>query len=808
MSDNSHSSRSTADVDQLDSAKRRELHRLCGRAYDEVLTEEDKALLDTLLSESRAARALYFQFVELHTLMLAKVGIGEQREAEALRQRVSAGSGDEEVNAADSLKRVTSHTLQNANLKSRANLLLSLAALLLLAVTVGVAVFSNQAANSPQGSTVAESQSVLDEIVVDAEEAVNQIQLSYMSPATQWLGDASFGPSNEIPSGQRLQIGTGEIELTYASGTKLLLVGPAEFLVEPIGGQLYRGGLVASVSEEGHGFTITTPSGKVVDLGTEFGVAVDDFGLSEVSVFQGKVEAFHNLPDGRKKKHELTKGRGLQWNEKDHQLLDADLRRFAASVLDQMPSGEHTDSEGRVTLVDKFRQASLDHRKWKVLGDVNTTVDGLRLNGDGTAENLPYVISSREYDPSQGPISVTCDFRFVEGSILGPASLSVLTRSVDQRGVALGPSAGVLASCARCSLEINANDPLDGVLLTGIKMESDREVSHLSGSRFHRPLPNATYRLVVQDDGVNVTLTVSLRDNPSISKTVTCRSLFRGGANHIAIEGALAGSVIVDEVRITQDLAGEALSSYADFTSMLHRQRLQTSIEQEIFKTFVPTNGKLVLEDDFEDEQLNQQLWNTLGETRILDGAVQLGLPNDEGRINTWKARPYLITQDEYDPGVASLTILGKITFADNFLNGYGASFAVMTRADRELGQGPGWEYSILRQGMRANFWPAAWNSEHSLEIHEKPSSNTITLLATQGAEVDPKKKSYLFQVIDDGSNVALTIVDPLQPKFPIKISSPTNATLRTGHIGFESCWGSPILLDDIRIYQNFERSE
>ena len=42
-----------------------------------------------------------------------------------------------------------------------------------------------------------------------------------------------------------------------------------------------RGELVARVPEAGHGFTIETPHGKVVDLGTEFGVVVDDFGLGD-----------------------------------------------------------------------------------------------------------------------------------------------------------------------------------------------------------------------------------------------------------------------------------------------------------------------------------------------------------------------------------------------------------------------------------------------------------------------------------------------------------------------------------------------
>ena len=39
------------------------------------------------------------------------------------------------------------------------------------------------------------------------------------------------------------------------------------------------------------GYTILTPTAEVVDLGTEFGVDVDDSGASEVHVFDGDVVA-------------------------------------------------------------------------------------------------------------------------------------------------------------------------------------------------------------------------------------------------------------------------------------------------------------------------------------------------------------------------------------------------------------------------------------------------------------------------------------------------------------------------------------
>jgi hypothetical protein len=42
---------------------------------------------------------------------------------------------------------------------------------------------------------------------------------------------------------------------------------------------------------EGGRFTVLSPQGKVIDLGTQFGVAVADSGATDVYVFEGKVEA-------------------------------------------------------------------------------------------------------------------------------------------------------------------------------------------------------------------------------------------------------------------------------------------------------------------------------------------------------------------------------------------------------------------------------------------------------------------------------------------------------------------------------------
>ena len=73
----------------------------------------------------------------------------------------------------------------------------------------------------------------------------------------------------------------------------MLLQGPAELvLVSGSEARLVHGKLTARVPAAARGFTILSPQGKIVDLGTEFGLSVDEEGETTVRVFDGLVAAF------------------------------------------------------------------------------------------------------------------------------------------------------------------------------------------------------------------------------------------------------------------------------------------------------------------------------------------------------------------------------------------------------------------------------------------------------------------------------------------------------------------------------------
>lgn len=790
---------------QLSVAQAAELSRLIGHVVDGELEESDRVRLNEMLAHDEAARSHYLRYIALHSSLTATAGNHARHEMKQLQRRLmklNAGSAAG-LESSEPVPHSTPSSLPTPPVPTRWSWAIA-GTILIIMLPLGVYYVSGfwterqaterQVAESSNRERPGQVETIGE----------NVARVSYVSPTSRWLHpNDSYAIDSSVRAGNTLYLAQGEIELQYESGVRLILYGPAEFLVRDIGGVLRCGGLVASVPEAGHGFTIETPHGKVIDLGTEFGVVVDDFGVSEVSVFEGKVEAFPaGLADAQTKKIELTKGRALQWSDDTLVSMDADRRRFASSLSILSPTASGTMAR-LASLDNTFHESTVDTEQWTPLGNVEASAEGLVMKGRPDASRQPYLVSTGEFDPADGPITVICDIRFPDLQEGDAPSFAILTRSTDKRSNIEAPWNDILATCVRCNFRSDV-DSLDGMLETSTKYEPDRELTKMSWRGFQRPQRDVPYRLVMRDDGVNVSFTVSPVDNPTVYKTVTCRSLFRGYKNHVALEGWDKGVTIVDRVKVFQDppLDAQAKLSPRETAVQTPASAGMTKSEENGLSGLVPRDAQLSLEDHFDGGEIDTGHWDTLGDVVLKDGRVSLGQPIESVHINTWNPRPYLITHQQFTPAVEKLFILGRIEFDQNFLQGYGGSFAVMTRCDNHHGSGPGWEYSILRSGVRSNFWPAAPGHDHNLELHEKPTPNTISLLAGAGLEINPRSRSYYFCVEDDGQMARITIQDTDDPSIQKTLIHSTSSALpRTGFVGFESCWGSPVQLDDVQIY-------
>ncbi|NLT72158.1 MAG: hypothetical protein GXX91_15895 [Verrucomicrobiaceae bacterium] len=89
-----------------------------------------------------------------------------------------------------------------------------------------------------------------------------------------------------------LEVESGTLLITFNSGATALVEGPAQISIESNNRMFLQSGrLTADVPPAATGFTVNTPRLNAVDLGTRFGVTVEENGDSELHVMEGEVKA-------------------------------------------------------------------------------------------------------------------------------------------------------------------------------------------------------------------------------------------------------------------------------------------------------------------------------------------------------------------------------------------------------------------------------------------------------------------------------------------------------------------------------------
>ncbi|MFD2158565.1 FecR domain-containing protein [Rubritalea tangerina] len=152
------------------------------------------------------------------------------------------------------------------------------------AVAAAVAFFIGVSINMFDESQIAESEEI-------AESAGGRVKVVDGVAITSLFGVRWSGESADLINPEVIEIDSGLVELVYSIGTRVILEGPARYRVTGVnGGNLAYGKFVAQVPPGAEGFTVDYPMGKVVDLGTEFGVDLRQGGDLSIGVFEGEVE--------------------------------------------------------------------------------------------------------------------------------------------------------------------------------------------------------------------------------------------------------------------------------------------------------------------------------------------------------------------------------------------------------------------------------------------------------------------------------------------------------------------------------------
>lgn len=183
------------------------------------------------------------------------------------------------------------------------------------------------------------SQSIADLGIANQDNVV--ARLTHAS-GCQWKeGSEIREVGSDLLEEDRITLTAGTIRATFENGTRVTIEGPCDFRFDDeMTGMLFYGRLAADVPEEAIGFSIQTPSTEIVDLGTAFGVEVDQHGESEVHVFEGEVVA-HHLTLNREQQHavlRLKKNDAARYGDdgQPNRIL-ADPTRFVRDVDTRLP---------------------------------------------------------------------------------------------------------------------------------------------------------------------------------------------------------------------------------------------------------------------------------------------------------------------------------------------------------------------------------------------------------------------------------------------------------------------------------------
>lgn len=232
-----------------------ELGRLCAALCDGELSAEESSRLEQLVTQSPAARRYFFQYTQLNGELFWEHSAAGAREALPQREKGV-------------------RTILKTVLTPFSRPWVLAAALALIAVTLGtIPVYRHWLAgrNSlPTETCVAR---------------ITRTIGAQWAAASAGAGDVSLAPSAQ------LDLRAGLAEVSFETGARVILQGPAVLDVESSSrGSLRCGSLTVNVPRRAIGFTIQTPTASVVDLGTQFGLLVDRSGVAEVHVFSGSVE--------------------------------------------------------------------------------------------------------------------------------------------------------------------------------------------------------------------------------------------------------------------------------------------------------------------------------------------------------------------------------------------------------------------------------------------------------------------------------------------------------------------------------------
>ena len=248
------------------------------RSLNGTLTEQENHCFEALLSSNPQAVEYYLEILWTHVGMGTMGAISALQDVDSERCNASQlleALAEEEVNAPSieiSKAEPQRELIQKVVYPPREKRKLSKFNIFMLFNAAAVVLFFVILSFSPSRETI------------EVATLTDSINAKWGQMNGKMEKGASFAIDGEI-----VLLRDGYAELLFNNHARVTLEGPAEFqIITEDQIKLRHGRLYATVPQEAMGFTVTTLTAKVIDLGTEFGIEASPYGDTYLQVVKGK----------------------------------------------------------------------------------------------------------------------------------------------------------------------------------------------------------------------------------------------------------------------------------------------------------------------------------------------------------------------------------------------------------------------------------------------------------------------------------------------------------------------------------------
>lgn len=273
---------------QLNDNEVLELHELLDALVENNLPKDKLVNLEKWISENDEVRKYYVEFMDMSA---------------SLRHYAEELISDD-----------TENDIENKS----SNILSFMKPFLAIAAVIILGIFFNHeflnVSNNEDVLKVARNNSIDQSTLTSKKEViVDTVAVLTKSVGIKWDESANFRPSlGDTLEPSTLKLSKGLAQVEFLQGATVVLEGPVEFSIQnPNEGSLSNGKLRAIVPKVATGFTISVPKGRVIDLGTDFGLHVHSGGSTELFVYQGNVIYEGQTDSGESITREVSGGESI-----------------------------------------------------------------------------------------------------------------------------------------------------------------------------------------------------------------------------------------------------------------------------------------------------------------------------------------------------------------------------------------------------------------------------------------------------------------------------------------------------------------